>query len=107
MKKPFFTMTLLLLMCTMVQMAKGEMVSVVEVKKEIAEENLQVWDKTYTAFGREISVKAKIGIPDVEKIPILQVKAIMGKEVAEGMGLEKSPDQGNDMYPVFWTPVQN
>lgn len=95
MKKLFFTMTSLLLMCIMVQMAKGEMISVVEAKREIAEENLQVWDKTYTAFGRKISVKAKIGIPDVEKIPILQVKAIMGKEVAEEMGLEKSPDQGN------------
>ena len=82
----------LLLMPTLA-LASGDMVSISELRQQV--EAMGRWTKTYDTPNGEVSVDIPIIVPEVENMPILQVSAVMGKDVAEEKGLHKSVDQEN------------
>ena len=82
----------LLLMPTLA-MASGDMVSISELRQQV--EAMGRWMQTYDTPNGEVSVDIPIIAPEVENMPILQVSAVMGKDVAEEKGLHKSVDQEN------------
>ena len=82
----------LLLMPTLA-LASGDMVSVSELRQQV--EVMGRWTQTYDTPNGEVSVDIPIIVPEVENMPILQVSAVMGKDVAEERGLPKAADQEN------------
>ena len=89
----------LLLMPTLA-MASGDMVSISELRQQV--EAMERWTKTYDTSNGEVSVDIPVIVPEVENMPILQVSAVMGKDVAEEKGLHKSVDQENAGAGIFY-----
>ena len=89
----------LLLMPTLA-MASGDMVSISELCQQV--EVMGRWTKTYDTPNGEVSVDIPVIVPEVESMPILQVSAVMGKDVAEEKGLHKSVDQENAGAGIFY-----
>ncbi len=89
----------LLLMPTLA-LASGDMVSVSELRQQV--EVMGRWTQTYDTPNGEVSVDIPIIAPEVENMPILQVSAVMGKDVAEEKGLHKSVDQENAGAGIFY-----
>ena len=99
MKKLIATFSVLLLVPVLAT-ASADMVSVSELHQEA--ENIGRWMQTYDTPNGEVSVDIPIIVPEVETVPILQVSAVMGKDVAEEKGLLKSEEQGNGiLYDDF------
>ena len=81
-------------------MASGDMVSISELRQQV--EAIGRWTQTYDTPNGEVSVDIPIIVPEVENMPILQVGAVTGKDVAEEKGLIKSEEQGNGiLYEDF------
>mgnify|MGYP007020622165 FL=1 len=89
----------LLLMPTLA-LANNDMVSVSELRQQV--EAMGRWTQTYDTPNGEVSVDIPIIVPEVENMPILQVSAVMGKDVAEEKGLLKSVDQENAGAGIFY-----
>lgn len=89
----------LLLMPTLA-LASGDMVSISELRQQV--EVMGRWTQTYDTPNGEVSVDIPIIAPEVENMPILQVSAVMGKDVAEEKGLHKSVDQENAGAGIFY-----
>ena len=89
----------LLLMPTLA-LASGDMVSVSELRQQV--EVMGRWTQTYDTPNGEVSVDIPIIVPEVENMPILQVSAVMGKDVAEERGLPKAADQENAGAGIFY-----
>ena len=92
MKKILFALCVLLLVPTLA-LANSDMVSVSELRQQV--EVMGRWTQTYDTPNGEVSVDIPIIVPEVENVPILQVSAVMGKDVAEERGLPKAADQEN------------
>ena len=99
MKKVLIALCALLLMPTLVT-ANSDMVSISELRQQV--EMMGRWTKTYDTPNGEVSVDIPIIAPEVENVPILQVSAVMGKDVAEEKGLHKSVDQENAGAGIFY-----
>ena len=99
MKRFVGMMGALLLMPTLA-LASGDMVSVSELRQQV--EVMGRWTQTYDTPNGEVSVDIPIIVPEVENMPILQVSAVMGKDVAEEKGLHKSVDQENAGAGIFY-----
>jgi len=89
----------LLLMPTLA-LASGDMVSISELRQQV--ETMGRWTQTYDTPNGEVSVDIPVIVPEVENMPILQVSAVMGKDVAEEKGLHKSVDQENAGAGIFY-----
>lgn len=89
----------LLLMPTLA-LASSDMVSISELRQQV--EVMERWTQTYDTPNGEVSVDIPIIVPEVENVPILQVSAVMGKDVAEEKGLHKSVDQENAGAGIFY-----
>lgn len=89
----------LLLMPTLA-LANSDMVSISELRQQV--EMMGRWTKTYDTPNGEVSVDIPIIAPEVENMPILQVSAVMGKDVAEEKGLHKSVDQEDAGAGIFY-----
>ena len=99
MKKIFAALCTLMLVPTLA-LANSDMVSVSELRQQV--EAMGRWTQTYDTPNGEVSVDIPIIVPEVENVPILQVSAVMGKDVAEEKGLIKSEEQGNGiLYEDF------
>ena len=100
MMKRFATMMGALLLMPTLALASGDMVSVSELRQQV--ETMGRWTKTYDTPNGKVSVDIPIIVPEVENVPILQVSAVMGKDVAEEKGLHKSVDQENAGAGIFY-----
>ena len=89
----------LLLMPTLA-LANSDMVSISELRQQV--EVMGRWTQTYDTPNGEVSVDIPVIVPEVENVPILQVSAVMGKDVAEEKGLLKSVDQENAGAGIFY-----
>ena len=98
--KRFATMMGALLLMPTLALASGDMVSVSELRQQV--EAMGQWTKTYDTPNGKVSVDIPIIVPEVENMPILQVSAVMGKDVAEEKGLHKSVDQENAGAGIFY-----
>ena len=99
MRKITFLFCVLMLVPTLA-LASGDMVSVSELRQQV--EAMGRWTKTYDTPNGEVGVDIPIIVPEVENMPILQVSAVMGKDVAEEKGLHKSVDQENAGAGIFY-----
>ena len=98
--KRFATMMGALLLMPTLALANSDMVSVSELRQQV--EMMGRWMQTYDTPNGEVSVDIPIIVPEVENMPILQVSAVMGKDVAEEKGLHKSVDQENAGAGIFY-----
>ena len=98
--KRFATMMGALLLMPTLALASGDMVSISELRQQV--EVMGRWTQTYDTPNGEVSVDIPIIAPEVENMPILQVSAVMGKDVAEEKGLHKSVDQENAGAGIFY-----
>lgn len=98
--KRFAGMMGALLLVPTLALASGDMVSISELRQQA--EAMGRWTKTYDTPNGEVSVDIPIIVPEVENVPILQVSAVMGKDVAEEKGLHKSVDQENAGAGIFY-----
>ena len=98
--KRFAGMMGALLLVPTLALASGDMVSISELCQQV--EAMGRWTKTYDTPNGEVSVDIPIIAPEVENVPILQVSAVMGKDVAEEKGLHKSVDQENAGAGIFY-----
>ena len=98
--KRFATMMGALLLMPTLALASGDMVSVSELRQQV--EMMGRWTKTYEAPNGEVGVDIPVIVPEVDNMPILQVSAVMGKDVAEEKGLHKSVDQENAGAGIFY-----
>ena len=89
----FITIFFVLLLVLMLATASADMVSISELRQQV--EVMGRWTQTYDTPNGEVSVDIPIIVPEVENVPILQVSAVMGKDVAEERGLPKAADQEN------------
>ena len=92
----FFVLVFVLVL----SVASADMVSISELHQQV--EMMGRWTKTYDTPNGEVSVDIPIIVPEVENVPILQVSAVMGKDVAEEKGLHKSVDQENAGAGIFY-----
>ena len=100
MMKRFATMMGALLLMPTLALANSDMVSIYELRQQ--GEAMERWTQTYDTPNGKVSVDIPIIVPEVENVPILQVSAVMGKDVAEEKGLIKSEEQGNGiLYEDF------
>ncbi len=100
MMKRFAGMMGALLLMPTLALASGDMVSIYELRQQ--GEAVGRWTQTYETPNGKVSVDIPIIVPEVENVPILQVSAVMGKDVAEEKGLIKSEEQGNGiLYEDF------
>ena len=99
MKKMMALFWTLLLFPTLA-LASGDMVSISELRQQV--EAMGRWTQTYDTPNGEVSVDIPIIVPEVGNMPILQVSAVMGKDVAEEKGLLKSVDQENAGAGIFY-----
>ena len=96
----FITIFFVLLLVLMLATANADMVSISELRQQA--EAVGRWTQTYETPNGKVSVDIPIIVPEVENVPILQVSAVMGKDVAEEKGLIKSEEQGNGiLYEDF------
>ena len=91
--KRFAGMMGALLLAPTLALANSDMVSISELRQQV--EVMGRWTQTYDTPNGEVSVDIPIIVPEVENMPILQVSAVMGKDVAEERGLPKAADQEN------------
>ena len=98
--KKFLTVLCALLLVPTLATANSDMVSISELRQQV--EVMGRWTKTYDTPNGEVSVDIPIIAPEVENVPILQVSAVMGKDVAEEKGLHKSVDQENAGAGIFY-----
>lgn len=91
--KRFAGMMGALLLVPTLALASGDMVSISELRQQV--EVMGRWTQTYDTPNGKVSVDIPVIVPEVENVPILQVSAVMGKDVAEEKGLLKSIDQEN------------
>ena len=98
--KRFAGMMGALLLVPTLALASGDMVSISELRQQV--EAMGRWTQTYDTPNGEVSVDIPIIVPEVENMPILQVSAVMGKDVAEEKGLHKSVDQENAGAGIFY-----
>ena len=98
--KRFVGMMGALLLAPTLALASGDMVSISELRQQV--EAMGRWTKTYDTPNGKVSVDIPIIVPEVENMPILQVSAVMGKDVAEEKGLLKSVDQENAGAGIFY-----
>ena len=98
--KRFVGMMGALLLMPALALASGDMVSISELRQQV--EMMGRWTKTYDTPNGKVSVDIPIIAPEVENMPILQVSAVMGKDVAEEKGLHKSVDQENAGAGIFY-----
>ena len=98
--KRFVGMMGALLLVPTLALASGDMVSISELRQQV--EAMGRWTKTYDTPNGEVVVDIPIIVPEVENMPILQVSAVMGKDVAEEKGLHKSVDQENAGAGIFY-----
>ena len=89
----FITIFFMLLLVLMLATASADMVSISELRQQV--EVMGRWTQTYETPNGKVSVDIPIIVPEVENVPILQVSAVMGKDVAEERGLPKAADQEN------------
>ena len=101
--KRFAGMMGALLLVPTLALASGDMVSISELRQQV--EMMGRWTKTYDTPNGEVSVDIPIIAPEVENVPILQVSAVMGKDVAEEKGLHKSVDQENAGAGILYDDV--
>ena len=98
--KRFATMMGALLLMPTLALANNDMVSISELRQQ--GEAMERWTQTYDTPNGKVSVDIPIIVPEVENVPILQVSAVMGKDVAEEKGLIKFEEQGNGiLYEDF------
>ena len=90
MKKMMLWLCLMMIVPTL---ASADMVSISELHQQA--EAVGRWTQTYETPNGKVNVDIPIIVPEVENVPILQVSAVMGKDVAEEKGLHKSVDQEN------------
>ena len=98
--KRFAGMMGALLLVPTLALANSDMVSISELRQQV--EAMERWTKIYDTPNGEVSVDIPIIAPEVENMPILQVSAVMGKDVAEEKGLHKSVDQENAGAGIFY-----
>ena len=98
--KKFAGMMGALLLVPTLALANSDMVSISELRQQV--EVMGRWTQTYDTPNGEVSVDIPIIVPEVENMPILQVSAVMGKDVAEEKGLHKSVDQENAGAGIFY-----
>ena len=98
--KRFAGMMGVLLLVPTLALANSDMVSISELRQQV--EMMGRWTQTYDTPNGEVSVDIPIIVPEVENMPILQVSAVMGKDVAEEKGLHKSVDQENAGAGIFY-----
>ena len=98
--KRFAGMMGALLLVPTLALANNDMVSISELRQQV--EVMGRWTQTYDTPNGEVSVDIPIIAPEVENMPILQVSAVMGKDVAEEKGLHKSVDQENAGAGIFY-----
>ena len=98
--KRFAGMMGALLLVPTLALANSDMVSISELRQQV--EAMGRWTQTYDTPNGEVSVDIPIIVPEVENVPILQVSAVMGKDVAEEKGLHKSVDQENAGAGIFY-----
>ena len=98
--KRFAGMMGALLLAPTLALANNDMVSISELRQQV--EVMGRWTQTYDTPNGEVSVDIPIIVPEVENMPILQVSAVMGKDVAEEKGLHKSVDQENAGAGIFY-----
>ena len=96
----FITIFFVLLLVLMLATASADMVSISELRQQA--EAVGRWTQTYETPNGKVSVDIPIIVPEVENVPILQVSAVMGKDVAEEKGLHKSVDQENAGAGIFY-----
>lgn len=100
MMKRFATMMGALLLMPTLALANSDMVSISELRQQA--EAVGRWTQTYETPNGKVSVDIPIIVPEVENVPILQVSAVMGKDVAEERGLPKAADQENAGAGIFY-----
>ena len=100
MMKRFATMMGALLLMPTLALANSDMVSIYELRQQ--GEAMERWTQTYDTPNGKVSVDIPIIVPEVENVPILQVSAVMGKDVAEERGLPKAADQENAGAGIFY-----
>ena len=98
--KRFATMMGTLLLMPTLALANSDMISISELRQQV--EAMERWTQTYETPNGKVSVDTPIIVPEVENVPILQVSAVMGKDVAEEKGLLKSIDQENAGAGIFY-----
>ena len=98
--KRFATMMGALLLMPTLALANSDMVSIYELRQQ--GEAMERWTQTYDTLNGKVSVDIPIIVPEVENVPILQVSAVMGKNVAEERGLPKAADQENAGAGIFY-----
>ena len=98
--KRFATMMGALLLMPTLALANSDMVSISELRQQV--EVMGRWTQTYDTPNGEVGVDIPIIVPEVENMPILQVSAVMGKDVAEERGLPKAADQENAGAGIFY-----
>ena len=96
----FITIFFVLLLVLMLATASADMVSISELRQQV--EVMGRWTQTYETPNGKVSVDIPIIVPEVENVPILQVSAVMGKDVAEERGLPKAADQENAGAGIFY-----
>ena len=99
----FITIFFVLLLVLMLATASADMVSISELRQQV--EVMGRWTQTYDTPNGEVSVDIPIIVPEVENVPILQVSAVMGKDVAEERGLPKAADQENAGAGILYDDV--
>lgn len=98
--KRFAGMMGALLLAPTLALANNDRVSISELRQQV--EMMGRWTQTYDTPNGEVSVDIPIIVPEVENMPILQVSAVMGKDVAEERGLPKAADQENAGAGIFY-----
>ena len=98
--KRFAGMMGALLLVPTLATANSNMVSISELRQQV--EAMGRWTQTYDTPNGEVGVDIPIIAPEVENMPILQVSAVMGKDVAEEKGLHKSVDQEDAGAGIFY-----
>ena len=101
--KRFAGMMGALLLVPTLALANTDMVSISELCQQV--EAMGRWTQTYDTPNGKVSVDIPVIAPEVENVPILQVSAVMGKDVAEEKGLLKSIDQENAGAGIFYDDV--
>lgn len=80
-----FVMLLTLCMLIGAACAEAEYVSVTELREQA--EAMGRWSQTYEAHGRTIAVDVPVIVPEVERVPIVQISGVMGYEIPGKFGL--------------------
>ena len=82
MKRLFAAIAAMMLVPTMAS-AGGEMISVTELREQVTA--LGRWQKTYSAYGRTITVDIQTIVPDVDRFPIVTCEELIQTEDEKGV----------------------